>query len=106
VSLLLVGRNRLRIELQGYLRGCVPKLRLSNFDDNADWQKSNLRLSDTMALLDAVTALRASELIALKWKNVGWDTGILQSQFAFVDGDLKETKAGTTPSSFRVRSWI
>jgi integrase len=47
----------------------------------------------TMALLDAVTALRASELIALKWKNVGWDTGILQSQFAFVEGELKETKS-------------
>ena len=46
-----------------------------------------------MALLDAVTALRASELIALKWKNVGWDTGILQSQFAFVEGELKETKS-------------
>ena len=47
----------------------------------------------TMALLDAVTALRASELIALKWNNVGWDTGILQSQFAFVEGELKETKS-------------
>jgi len=47
----------------------------------------------TMALLDAVTALRASELIALKWKHVGWDTGILQSQFAFVEGELKETKS-------------
>lgn len=46
-----------------------------------------------MALLDSVTALRASELIALKWKNVGWDTGILQSQFAFVEGELKETKS-------------
>ncbi len=34
----------------------------------------------TMALVDAVTALRASELIALKWKNVGWETGILQSR--------------------------
>lgn len=47
----------------------------------------------TMALVDAVTALRASELIALKWKNVGWDTGILQSEFALVEGELKETKS-------------
>lgn len=47
----------------------------------------------TMALVAAVTALRASELIALQWKNVGWDTGILQSQFAFVEGELKETKS-------------
>ena len=46
-----------------------------------------------MALVDAVTALRASELIALKWKNVGWDTGILQSEFALVEGELKETKS-------------
>jgi integrase len=49
----------------------------------------------TMALIDAVTALRASELIALKWKNVGWDTGILQSEFAWVEGELKETKSGS-----------
>ena len=34
----------------------------------------------TMALVDAVTALRASELIALRWKHVGWETGILQSE--------------------------
>jgi integrase len=47
----------------------------------------------TMSLVAAVTALRASELIALQWKNVGWDTGILQSQFAFVEGELKETKS-------------
>ena len=47
----------------------------------------------TMALVDAVTALRASELIALRWKNVGWDTGILQSEFAWVEGELKETKS-------------
>lgn len=46
-----------------------------------------------MALVATVTALRASELIALRWKNVGWDTGILQSQFAFVEGELKETKS-------------
>src|SRR6266700_180007 len=41
----------------------------------------------TMALVDAVTALRASELIALKWKHVGWETGILQSEFALVEGE-------------------
>src|SRR5580765_1574823 len=51
----------------------------------------------TMALVDAVTALRASELIALKWKNVGWKTGILQSQFALVEGELKETKSRNNP---------
>jgi integrase len=51
----------------------------------------------TMALVDAVTALRASELIALKWKNVGWHTGILQSQFALVEGELKETKSRNNP---------
>ena len=50
-----------------------------------------------MALVDAVTALRASELIALKWKNVGWETGILQSEFAFVEGELKETKSRNNP---------
>ena len=47
----------------------------------------------TIALIDAVTGLRASELIALKWKNVDWDTRILQSQSAFVEGELKETKS-------------
>jgi integrase len=51
----------------------------------------------TMALVDAVTALRASELIALKWKNVGWGTGILQSEFAMVEGELKETKSRNNP---------
>jgi len=50
-----------------------------------------------MALVDAVTALRASELIALKWKNVGWGTGILQSEFALVEGELKETKSRNNP---------
>jgi integrase len=47
----------------------------------------------TMALIDAVTALRASELVALKWRNVGWHTGILRSEFAFVQGELKDTKS-------------
>ena len=51
----------------------------------------------TMALVDAVTALRASELIGLKWKNVGWETGILQSEFAMVEGELKETKSRNNP---------
>lgn len=51
----------------------------------------------TMALVDAVTALRASELIALKWKNVGWETGVLQSEFAIVEGELKETKSRNNP---------
>jgi integrase len=51
----------------------------------------------TMALVDAVTALRASELIALKWNNVGWKSGILQSEFALVEGELKETKSRSNP---------
>ena len=51
----------------------------------------------TMALVDAVTALRASELIALKWKHVGWDIGILHSEFALVEGELKETKSRNNP---------
>jgi integrase len=51
----------------------------------------------TMALVDAVTALRASELIALKWKNIGWGTGVLQSEFALVEGELKETKSRNNP---------
>ena len=46
-----------------------------------------------MALVDGVTALRASELVALKWKNVGWDTGILQSELGLVEGESKETKS-------------
>jgi len=33
----------------------------------------------TMALVDAVTALRASELVALKWKHVEWERGILRN---------------------------
>jgi integrase len=48
----------------------------------------------TMALVDAVTALRASELVALKWTNVRWDRGILHSELALVEGELKETKSG------------
>jgi integrase len=51
----------------------------------------------TMALVDAVTALRASELVALRWKHVGWETGILQSEFALVEGELKETKSRNNP---------
>jgi len=51
----------------------------------------------TMALVDAVTALRSSELIGLKWKNVGWETGILRSEFALVEGELKETKSRNNP---------
>jgi len=51
----------------------------------------------TMALVDAVTGLRASRLIALKWKHVGWMTGILQSEFALVEGELKETKSRNNP---------
>ena len=55
---------------------------------------AELPLRETaMALIDAVTALRASELVALKWKNVGWNTGILQSEYAWVEGELKETKS-------------
>jgi integrase len=36
-------------------------------------------------------------LIALKWKNIGWGTGILQSEFALVEGELKETKSRNNP---------
>jgi len=50
-----------------------------------------------MALVDAVTALRASELIALQWKHVGWEIGILQSEFALVESELKETKSRNNP---------
>ena len=50
-----------------------------------------------MALVDAVTALRTSELIAVKWKNIGWGTGILQSEFVLVEGELKETKSRNNP---------
>jgi integrase len=51
----------------------------------------------TMALVDAVTALRASELIALRWKNIKWKEGIVQSEFALVEGELKETKSRNSP---------
>lgn len=47
----------------------------------------------TMALLDAVTGLRASELIALKWKDVQWKIGTLRSERALSQGELKETKS-------------
>ena len=47
----------------------------------------------TMALLDAVTGLRASELIALKWKDVQWKLGTLRSERALSQGELKETKS-------------
>src|ERR1700741_5668861 len=46
----------------------------------------------TMALVDAVTALRASEVIGLKGKNDGWNTGILRSGFVMVEVELKEAK--------------
>jgi hypothetical protein len=46
-----------------------------------------------MALLDAVTGLRASELIALKWKDVQWEIGTLRSERALSQGELKETKS-------------
>jgi integrase len=51
----------------------------------------------TMSLVDAVTALRASELIALQWKDVGWKEGILKSRQAWVEGELKITKSGDNP---------
>lgn len=47
----------------------------------------------TMCLVDAVTALRASELIALKWKNVGWKSATLKSEHAWVERELKGTKS-------------
>lgn len=47
----------------------------------------------TMVLVDPVTALRASELIALKWRNVGWNAGQLQFELALVEGELKQTKS-------------
>jgi len=54
----------------------------------------NLPLREaTMALLDAVTGLRASELIALKWKDVRWKIGTLRSERALSQGELKETKS-------------
>jgi len=46
-----------------------------------------------MVLLDAVTGLRASELIALKWKDVQWKIGTLRSERALSQGELKETKS-------------
>jgi integrase len=46
-----------------------------------------------LVIVDAVTALRASELIALKWKNVDWKSGTLTSEFAWVEGELKGTKS-------------
>ena len=36
-------------------------------------------------------------MVALKWKHVGWETGILQSEFALVEGELKETKSRNNP---------
>jgi integrase len=46
-----------------------------------------------LVIVDAVTALRASELIALKWKNVDWKSGTLTSEFAWVERELKGTKS-------------
>jgi len=51
----------------------------------------------TMALVDAVTGLSASELVALKRKNVGCDSGILRSEFALVERELKETNGRDNP---------
>jgi integrase len=46
-----------------------------------------------MSVLDAVTALRASELMGLQWGDVQWHANSLKSQRAVVLGEIKETKS-------------
>ncbi len=46
-----------------------------------------------MVLLDAVTALRASELIGCQWQDVQWSANSLRSVRAVVEGEVKETKS-------------
>jgi integrase len=50
-----------------------------------------------MVVLDAVTGLRASELVALMWKDVQWKFGYLKSERALSQGELKETKSCDNP---------
>lgn len=51
----------------------------------------------TMAILDAVTGLRASELVAVRWRDIQWTGGTLKSEWAWSHGELKETKSGDNP---------
>jgi integrase len=48
-------------------------------------------------VLDAVTGLRASELFALKWEDIQWEIGVLKSERALSQGELKETKSCDNP---------
>jgi integrase len=50
-----------------------------------------------MTLLDAVTALRASELVGLKWEDVLWEQNAIRSVRAVVLAEEKETKSLDTP---------
>lgn len=46
-----------------------------------------------LAVLDAVTGLRAGELMGLQWCDVQWDSGCLKSQRSVVLGEIKPTKS-------------
>jgi integrase len=59
-------------------------------------EELELRLQ-AMTLLDAVTGLRASELMGLKWEDVLWEQNAIRSVRAVVLGEEKGTKSLDTP---------
>ncbi|MHB1672801.1 MAG: tyrosine-type recombinase/integrase [Acidobacteriaceae bacterium] len=52
----------------------------------------------TMAWLDATTGLRVSELLALRWQDIDFDTGVLHVRRAIVSGVVGETKTNASSS--------
>ena len=52
----------------------------------------------TMAWLDATTGLRASELLALRWHDIDFESGVLYVQRGIVYGVVGETKSDASRS--------
>ena len=52
----------------------------------------------TMVWLDATTGLRVSELLALRWQDIDFDTGVLHVRRAIVSGVVGETKTNASSS--------
>ena len=52
----------------------------------------------TMAWLDATTGLRASELLALRWEDIDFTTGVLHVQRGIVYSVVGDTKSDASKS--------
>lgn len=60
----------------------------------------------TMALIDASTGLRASELTGLRWNDVDFDAGVLHVRRGVVYSVVGETKTQASRSKLPLASWL